>query len=300
MVFERDPTPVEKQAGISFLKEQARRLRSSEQKLAQVMVEPMPGLSGKAALFNPEGRQTRLQVPDNHLMPQYDFTIEASILLRSTDTNGALRTMVSRWDGKHDQPGWSFSIGRKSANSSEQNLVLELIGDTAEEGTGGYELISSGLTLELDRPYYVAASVRIGDASESGVTFYLKELKAGADLRTAHVAHKVTADHQSNLPLVIGGRDPEKHIAWDGLIDDVRLSSKALKSEELLLARDAANETTVGYWRFEELDALKDSSPNGHNIRPEVSPSAQSDAEMAALLDFCHILLNSNEFLYID
>ena len=142
--------------------------------------------------------------------------------------------------------------------------------------------------------------MRIGDTSESGVTFYLKELKAGSDLRTAHVAHRVTSDHQSNLPLVLGGRDPEKHFAWDGLIADVRLSSKALKSDELLLARDTKNESTVGYWRFEEPDALKDSSPNGHNIRPEVSPSAQSDADMGALLDFCHVLLNSNEFLYVD
>src|SRR3989449_11596736 len=31
-----------------------------------------------------------------------------------------------------------------------------------------YEAIPSGLSLELDRPYYVAVSVRIGDTSESG------------------------------------------------------------------------------------------------------------------------------------
>jgi hypothetical protein len=99
---------------------------------------------------------------------------------------------------------------------------------------------------------------------------------------------------------VLGAREPEKRVAWDGLIDDVRLSGKALKADELLLARDCASESTVGYWRFEEPEPLKDSSPNGHNIRPEVSPSAQSDPEMAALLDFCHVLLNSNEFLYLD
>jgi len=66
------------------------------------------------------------------------------------------------------------------------------------------------------------------------------------------------------------------------LLDDVRLSGKALRPEELLVAKDGVSENTVGYWRFEEPDALKDSSPNGHNIRPEVSPSAQSDPVTAA------------------
>jgi hypothetical protein len=300
MVFGREPTAVEKKAGISFLREQSKKIAGSEQRLAQVVVETMPGRTGKAALFRPDGRQTRLQIPDNHLMPQYDFTIEASILLRSSDKGGALRTIVSRWDGRQNQPGWSLGVASKSANSSVQSLVLELVGDTAEDGAGGYEMISSGLKLELDRAYYVAVTVRIGDTSESGVAFYVKELIAGADLRTARVAHKVTANHQSNLPLVLGAREPEKRVAWDGLIDDVRLSGKALKADELLLARDCASESTVGYWRFEEPEPLKDSSPNGHNIRPEVSPSAQSDPEMAALLDFCHVLLNSNEFLYLD
>jgi hypothetical protein len=60
------------------------------------------------------------------------------------------------------------------------------------------------------------------------------------------------------------------------------------------------SDSTVGYWRFEEPDALKDSSSNAHNIRPEVSPSAQLDPAMAALVDLCHVLLNSNEFLYVD
>jgi hypothetical protein len=84
------------------------------------------------------------------------------------------------------------------------------------------------------------------------------------------------------------------------LIDDVRLSSQALKPDELLLARETSREGTVGYWRFEEADPLKDSSPNGCNVRPEVSPAAASDAATAALVDFCHVLLNSNEFLYVD
>jgi hypothetical protein len=80
----------------------------------------------------------------------------------------------------------------------------------------------------------------------------------------------------------------------------VRVSRQALKPEELLIAREGSSDGTVGYWRFEEPDFFKDSSPNGHNIRPEISPAANTDPGTAALVDFCHALLNSNEFLYVD
>jgi hypothetical protein len=260
----------------------------------------MPGRSSNAALFQPDSPQTRLLVPDNPLMPQNDFTIEAFVLLRGQDETGPFRSIVSRWDGRKNQPGWSLDIAGKNSDYTAQTLVLELIGDLAEEGAGGYEAISSCLRVEPGKPYYVAVSVRLGDTSETGVSFYLKELSPEAELRTAHVPHHVTATHESNLPLIIGAREPEKHVAWNGLIDDVRLSRQALNAEQLLVAHDGVNESTVGCWRFEEPDPLKDSSVNGHNIRPEVSPAAQMSSAAAAVIDLCHVLLNSSELLYVD
>jgi hypothetical protein len=300
LVFSRDPSDNEKSRATQFLREQAQRIAKSGT-VARINADVMPKRSGTAALFRPD-RQARMQVPDNPLMPQYDFTIEAFVLLRSIDNSGELRTIVSRWDGRKDQPGWSFGLSGKNGSWPAQTLVLQLIGDPAEDGVGGYEAIPSGLQLELDTPYYVAVSVRIGDTSDTGVAFYAKELTAGAALRAARVPHRVTSNHQSNLPVIIGGRDPEKHLIWDGLIDDVRLSRRALKPDELLLARENSDENTVGFWRFEEPDFFKDSSPNGHNIRSEISPAAAAEADprTSALIDFCHVLLNSNEFLYTE
>jgi hypothetical protein len=221
-------------------------------------------------------------------------------MLRSIDSGGAMRTILSRWDGRENQPGWAFSVAGAKTHAAPETLVLELIGDPVEDGAGGYELIPSSLSLELNTPYFVAASVRIEDTTETGVTFYAKALSGNTDWRIAHSPHKVTANHQSNLPVIIGARDPEKHLSWDGLIDDVRLSRQALKPDELLPTREGALESTVGFWRFESPDYLKDSSSNGNNIRPDVSPAAASDSGTAALVDFCHVLLNSNEFLYAD
>jgi len=114
------------------------------------------------------------------------------------------------------------------------------------------------------------------------------------------VPHKVTANHQSNLPLVIGAREPDRAVVWDGLVDDVRLSRVALKPDKLLVNREGLSEDTVGYWLFEEPAFFKDSSPNGHSIRSDIAPSGQLDSKSAALIDFCHLLFNTNEFLYLD
>lgn len=298
-LYGREPAESEKSRGITFLQEQANRIANSAT-VAKVSVETMPRRAGTAALFRPGEGQGRMQVPDNPLMPQYDFTIEAFVLLRSIDSGAEPRTIVSRWDGRKDQPGWSFGVAGKNANMAAQSLMLQLIGDPAEDGTGGYEAIPSGIPIELDTPYYVAVSVRIVDTSDTGVAFYAKELTAGAPLRTAHVPHRVTSNHQSNLPVLIGGRDPEKHLIWDGLIDDVRLSRRALKQDDLLLTRETSDDSTVGFWRFEDPDFFKDSSPNGHNIRSEISPAAQADPRTSALIDFCHVLLNSSEFFYTE
>ena len=297
----REPSVPERVAAANFLSEQTRRIAASGLNDVAASTESMPRRSGStAALFKPTGTQTRLQVPDNHLMPTHDFTVEAFIVLHSVDDGPAVRTIVSRWDGRKDQPGWSFGITGLKSSNKPQSLVLELIGDPAEDGAGGYDAIPSSLRLELDTPYFVAVTVRIGDASETGVAFYLKELTTGAALQTARVTHKVTANHQSNLPLMIGAREPEKRIVWDGLVDDLRLSSVALKAEQLLVNRERAGEGTVGYWRFEEPDFFKDSSPNGHNIRSDIAPTSGADAKTAALIDFCHLLFNANEFLYVD
>ena len=301
LVLGREPVRNELPNATAFLEAQAKRIAASSKKDAVAAMEPMPRRAGsRAALLKPTGLQTRLQVSDNPLMPTYDFTVEAYVVLRSVDAGSTIRTIVSRWDGRKDQPGWSFGVSGLTSAAKPQSLALELIGDPAEDGAGGYELISSDVKLELDVPYYVAVSVRIGDTSETGVTFYAVELTTGAKMATAHVPHKVTANHQSNLPLVIGEREADKRVVWDGLVDDLRLSRVALTPDQLLIKSEGTNENTVGYWCFEEPNFFKDSSPHGHSIRSDIAPAGKLDAKSAAFVDFCHLLFNANEFLYLD
>jgi hypothetical protein len=57
----------------------------------------------------------------------------------------------------------------------------------------------------------------------------------------------------------------------------------------------------VGYWKFEPTPShYADSSGHSHDISVAANKAQQKDPRLTALIDFCHILLNSNEFLYLD
>ena len=59
--------------------------------------------------------------------------------------------------------------------------------------------------------------------------------------------------------------------------------------------------STRGYWRFESTPGVfKDSSPSSRDVQPRTITPPSIDAKQQALVDFCHVLLNSNEFLYVD
>jgi hypothetical protein len=63
---------------------------------------------------------------------------------------------------------------------------------------------------------------------------------------------------------------------------------------------------TVAYWQFETTPGmLHDSSPNKLTLQRSGSASmpiapAAIDPRRAAWIDFCQVLLNANEFVYVD
>jgi hypothetical protein len=182
-----------------------------------------------------------------------------------------------------------------------QTLVLQLSGHPGE--AGGYEPVFSGLHVDLNKPYFVAAAVRLAETNEDGVIFYAKDLSNDDEpMQVARAGHKVTASLRSEAAFTMGGRYGDANHLWDGLIDDVRLSNIALRQEQLLLTSEALSERTVGYWQFETpATYFKDGSGRGNDIRLKMAPPAEKlDPRAAALADFCHVLLNANEFLYVD
>ncbi len=304
LVFDRPPDDEERAAAMAFLNDQpsSAETEESDDEPAADLTAMMPQRDSPAVDLQPGDQQRRLELPDHPSLPSGDFTIEAIVLLRSLYEDATVRTIAAQWDSDTNHAGWALGVTSTKSKYQPRNLILQLVGDPAQGGAG-YEVIASDLRLELNTPYYVAASVRIADTGPSGVTFYMKDLsRDDAPLEKAQVAHTVTGNYRSSVPLTIGGRANTNRHFWDGLVDEVRLTAAALSEGQLLIEQqDASNEATVGHWTFDAEDQLlADSAARQNNLRWSSATVAKQNTAPTAFVDFCHVLLNASEFLYID
>lgn len=291
--FSRKPTDEEMAAAVAFL---ANQVALAERQ------RPVPGFAEQVdqrwvADVTP-GRSARLAMMKSSELPQGDLTIEATVLIRGVDDNSAVRTLASQWTSKSSDPGWSVGVTGQKSGYEPRNVILQLVGEDAT-GQMIYEVIPSYLHLKLNTPYFVAVSVDLDDPTPQGVRFYVQDLKTGA-VRTAQVAHQVTRRPTTETPLVVGGRFLSKTHDWDGWIDDVRLSKAALRTTDLLVNDTQTRADTIGYWTFAKRDAfLRDQSGRENHFHSSTA-GVQHDPRLEGLVDLCHAILNSNEFLYLE
>ncbi|MBI4625736.1 MAG: DUF1549 domain-containing protein [Verrucomicrobia bacterium] len=263
--------------------------------------EKMKFRDGMAALLVPGSNQDRLLINPTGRFPQSDFTVEAFINLKSVHATGTVSPIVSQWDGRKGEPGWSLGVTGRASRNMPQTLVLQLSGDPPWKPGDPVEPVFSGLHIDLGKPYFVAVAVRLGETAAGGVTFYCKDLSNDDEpMQVAQVAHAVTSGIRSPAPVVIGGTAKGARNLFDGVVDDVRLSDRPLRAEQLLFNSAAVDEHTVGYWKFETANPYADSSGRGSEIAAQPSAVPPDEPRTAALVNLCHVLLNSNEFLYVD
>ena len=300
-VFGRSPTQRERLLTRSFFRNPPALADAKTANLPTNLVRTMPQRGGNAAVIDPELPRTVLCTEDLGSLPTGDFTIEAFVLLQSIYDDSSVRTIAAQWDGG-PSAGWAIGVTGELSTYKPRNLILQITGDATSASQ--HVLVASDIQLKLNCPYYVAAVVRGANPNESSVTFHVKDLSDNdAPLVSKHVAANLPTSHESPWALTIGGRDSNPAHSWDGLIDEVRLSHGPLTPEQLMWPDGAASETCVGFWKFEETPGFdKDSSGKGKHLISELSPTTLTDdtLQRAVLIDFCHVLLNSSEFLYID
>ncbi len=304
LCYGREPNASTLDASLKFIEQQAKEIGSGagDSDAAIFIADKMPTREGRAAQLVPESGQERLVIPHDTAFPRGDFTIEAFINVKSVYPTGAVRTIVSKWDGNKGHPGWSLGVTGMGSRNKPQTLVLQLNGDRPGRTGDPVEAVFSGLHIDIGKPYFVAVAVNLDNTTEKGITFYAKDLTNDDEpMQSVQIAHTVTSGIANETPLVIGGLGAGNGSLFDGLVDDVRLSDSALKNEELLFTSPSPGEHTMGYWKFEATpNPYADSSGHGHDITAEKQKGKVKDPRFAALVDFCHILLNSNEFLYLD
>ncbi len=259
---------------------------------------------GRPAIILDPAKPTSIKIdPIKELQdPRYkgDFTIEATVLLSSLYADANVRTIVNSWTNKNSERGWSLGVTSTKSSYKPRNLILQFVGSQSDEQSKPeYEVIPSNLRVELNKPYYIAVSIDLDDASDKGITFYLKDLsKPDAKPQVANVPHKARWNIQANEPIQIGGRS-KAHL-WDGLVQRVQLHQGALSQEELFSDNRDHSRLLFDVQFASEDKPGQDAS--GHNRHAFVADTENTNAspEMRARIALLHALLCSNEVIYVD
>ncbi len=298
LAFGRRPSDAEKERSLEFVKAQASRV-DPKAAVPAFLSAKMPFREGKAALMKPGDSQPHLVAPDGPKLPAGDFTIEAFVLLKSVYDDSRVRPIAAHGNAEAG-PGWLFGVTGKKSSHRPQKLVLQMWGEN-EMGLKDNEAVFSDVQIDLNKPYYVAVAVRVGETGKAGVTFYAKDLSNDEDpLHSFQTPHKIVNMPPRRGPFHVGSGAAKGERSWDGLIDDVRLSNAALRDDQLLLASESVGNQTVAFWQFESAAGpLRDSSSNGLDLTRNIT-TPPTDPVAAAWADFCQVLLNANEFLYVD
>ncbi len=234
------------------------------------------------------------------------FTFAAIIQLDSLYDDATVRTIISQWDGNNKKPGWAIGVTSEKSAYKPRNLILQVVSEK------GYEVVASNLRPDLNRPYFVAVTVEQTDNDAGRATFHLQPLhKADAEsptgmLQSATVDFKSAKGITGRFSVVLGGRFKQARHTWDGQMDQVALIPGVLSADnvQLLAHTRIATKSVLPFsplavWDFDnEASRLVDSTGHRNVLTTEakltLNPIERGVAEL------CHVLLNSNEFVYID
>ncbi|MGZ8919872.1 MAG: DUF1553 domain-containing protein, partial [Limisphaerales bacterium] len=306
LAFSRPATDSEVAAAKQFIEEQAaladtKRLQSGQ---AAFIPGKVPYRDGQAALIEPGSDQMMFRVDGTSKLLLHDaFTIEAFVTPRSVAESGALRTVAAKWDGNTKGAGWTLGITGQQSRRKPLSVALQLVG-LRRDGSRGEHAVFSDLSVQMNKPYFIAAAVTAAsDESPGKVFFALKDLSNDDEpVLTATIEHPIKGGWDNDLALTIGARSGANPQSFHGMVDDVRISSGALGVANMLYTIEATSDSTLGYWKFEpKPDVFADASGRGHALaRAAAKPVVALTPDQAALSDFCHALLNSSEFLYLE
>ena len=227
------------------------------------------------------------------------WTIEAIARLDHIHANANVNTLLSQWSGSHQKAGWTFGITSAKSAYEPRNFIMQLIG----ENIGGdtiYRVIDSNLQIPLGKTHYLSCSVTLSPKGDSHVHFVWKDLETpDSQIQEARIEHDIiTLKAISSDELFLGGRSTGQHF-WNGNTKHLRVSSPAISEEHSLISeknRASDHEVVKLDLNFatSAKQVLRDTG-----FAPRSTPKKSSSPQTEALAALCHVILTSNEFLYL-
>lgn len=313
LAFNRAATAKELSNAVAFLKQQTAMLRIEEAPPSAV-TSPVAALSRrfpasvtqivkttKALHLQPGSAHEKLKVK-TATQEGERFFVEAIVNLDALYPDGNVRTIVSRWNNGKTESGWAFGVTSQKSAYQPNNLIVQLSGEDFQ-GTHAYEVVASGLRIPTGKAHYVAASVSNrpiqGRPFGGSITFYALDLtEPNATMQSVTVPHEVVGGYiDTASALVVGGRDANAGSLWDGGIAHV-IVSNGERNPEWKPMQSAGTHCVVNLIG-QEIPTQSNDVFTWLGSRPPDKASNRQDPAREALVDFCHTLLNSNEFFYL-
>ncbi|MDZ4288300.1 MAG: DUF1549 and DUF1553 domain-containing protein, partial [Prosthecobacter sp.] len=322
LAFSRSPSATERQDVLAFLTTQ----RSLLKKQMPPPPVELPALADASKYFGPaplsktakamwmqpgsRNEKLRIATADKATVEGNEFAVEAVVYLDSLYPDGSVRTIASRWNNNKTEKGWALGVTSEKSAYKPNNLIVQFCGEDFQ-GSLMYEVAPSGLRIPLKTPFYVAAVISNEPASPEqkfggSVTFYARDLSdPAAPMQTVTVPHQVCGGYVNpERAFYVGGRDQDKRSLWHGAIARVALRQGTMDAGQLMTWATAADATCLADISADSLTEKTTAKPQPlwrlESSAPPPTAKGLTDPNREALTDLCHILLNSNEFFYLQ
>ncbi len=314
-VLGRPARPDEVQGGVSFLQKQQETIKAIRAAAPPVEASAaftdaaawFPGMAKPGeptAVFQPATTHEKL-LARTATAETTSFFLEAVVYLDALYPDSSVRTIISRWNGDQATRGWSLGVTAGKSKLGAGQLIMQLNGDDFQAALT-LDVVASSLKVPLKKPVYVAVVLSPetlpGRSYGGNIRFLVRDLSdSAAVVQEAQIPHALGGGFvNAERALVIGGRDSQGNHLWSGGIHRLVLGNGAALPDSLLPARNAPAAGTLvdftgsvltvpdhGFFKWIKPPQLVNAAP----------PADLAKAE--ALADLFHVLINSNEFLYL-
>ncbi len=259
---------------------------------------------GSTAVFQPATAHEKL-LARTAAPEQSAFFVEAMVYLESLYPDASVRTIVSRWNGDQATRGWALGVTGTKSKLGAGQLIMQLNGDDFQAALT-LDVVASGLKVPLKKPVYVAAVVSPetlpGRSYGGNVRFLVRDLSDhSAVVQDARIPHVLGGGYiNPERTLVLGGRDAQNSHHWSGGILRLVLGNGSTLPASLLPGRTAPAAGTLVDFSGSAL-TVPDNALFKWIKPPQLANAAPPEdlPRVEALADLFHVLINSNEFLYL-
>ena len=183
-------------------------------------------------------------VADSPILTVTDFTIEAYIHRdwALVDSGGSQTRYIACHDDGRSR-SWAFGVwgGDGASDPANYNALFLNAVDAAAESRASCPTC----VIENHQDWYVAAAFDL----DSNVVFYAKNLTDGGGLLTNVKIHAIGTLAQSTGAFEIARNSLVNTRRWQGIVDEVRFSSRVLAPDELLaVVRDRDRDGIADAW----------------------------------------------------